>query len=611
MVKFLPGNAASAGHFWRALFEAAVTGRRTKSAANGTRIVRLSAFGLIVTLLLIIVVLANRYYQQYREALHQHEMASERAAEKLLLYTESVFDHAMVLIRTIAQEPDPQRRLTRDSCRGFFDPVDQPAGPMSKYGLGGIALVDRYGMLSSVCERNTGWRSNLSVDLSDRHYFSRLRDNPAVSYVITPPIANRLTGMPYLFMAHRLTGPAGEFAGVVLAAIDPEGLRPFLKALSAPEAAIAVEKTPVLIEISPDLQGSGLFRDVLAELFGVTSASPDATRTRTDAKDVVHLLARSDGTAWILAKKYSEGYGVTVVAGFSRDQALEDFRRDRRKTLLFISLLVASYLIFGTLLIERIRRIAKLSVAAEKARFEAEEANRTKSRFLAHMSHELRTPMNAIMGFGEIMAREVFGQHVQPKYREYSESILASATHLYGIIDHLIDLADISSGKWTPNNNEFDVRALLSDAEALSRGRAAAAGVTLEFESVSGDTRFRADRRLLLQIVFNLLGVAIGASVNGGIVRVVALRRTDGGMDLTIAGQGISLPLEECEDILSPFHGPADLARTQSTEMGFALALCRRLAELQAAAITIAGGPEKGAIMTISFPSTPDEESAA
>jgi PAS domain S-box-containing protein len=92
------------------------------------------------------------------------------------------------------------------------------------------------------------------------------------------------------------------------------------------------------------------------------------------------------------------------------------------------------------------RRLRENNTALENARFAAETANRTKSDFLANMSHELRTPLNSILGFSEVLADELFGK-LNERQKEYAKDIYSSGKHLLDLINDILDLAKVESGK--------------------------------------------------------------------------------------------------------------------------------------------------------------------
>ncbi len=154
----------------------------------------------------------------------------------------------------------------------------------------------------------------------------------------------------------------------------------------------------------------------------------------------------------------------------------------------------------------------------------AEAAQRAKALFFASMSHEMRTPLNAIIGFSDIMAMELFGPVGNARYKSYSGDIGRSAHHLLSLIDDLLDLSRAESGADPTGDKVVEIDEVLDEATRTVLPIAAAAGV--EIVRHSADQRLRAvgERRSLLQIVLNLLSNAIKMSPNGKPVLLDAAR---------------------------------------------------------------------------------------
>jgi signal transduction histidine kinase len=170
------------------------------------------------------------------------------------------------------------------------------------------------------------------------------------------------------------------------------------------------------------------------------------------------------------------------------------------------------------------RRLQDMTRRLEVAAEEAHAANRAKSTFLANMSHELRTPLNAILGFSEIMKDQHLGPVHNPRYLSYSKDIHASGRYLLGIINDILDLSKIESGKMSLDSAaEFALRPTLEASLALVSGLAGKFDVTVTADLPDGDVRLTAVERMVRQIVINLVGNAIKFTPAGG--RVHGLRR--------------------------------------------------------------------------------------
>ena len=126
--------------------------------------------------------------------------------------------------------------------------------------------------------------------------------------------------------------------------------------------------------------------------------------------------------------------------------------------------------------------IAELEQAksiSDEARARAEEANQAKSRFLATMSHELRTPLNAILGFSEIMRSEILGTHENPVYKEYANDIHQSGQHLLNLINEILDISRIESGRYELHEAPLTLAAVAEDCQRLMRLRSETKGLRI------------------------------------------------------------------------------------------------------------------------------------
>jgi two-component system sensor histidine kinase/response regulator len=160
--------------------------------------------------------------------------------------------------------------------------------------------------------------------------------------------------------------------------------------------------------------------------------------------------------------------------------------------------------------------------AAEDAKYEAIEANRSKSDFLANMSHELRTPLNSVIGFSEVLEDEMFGQ-LNEKQHSYVGNILASGKHLLGLINDILDLSKVEAGKVELEPARINLHTLLGSALTMLQEKALKHGIRLTLDVAPEEgLELIADERKLKQIMFNLLSNALKFTPEGGSVRVTA-----------------------------------------------------------------------------------------
>lgn len=237
-----------------------------------------------------------------------------------------------------------------------------------------------------------------------------------------------------------------------------------------------------------------------------------------------------------------------------------------------------------------------------------EEASRAKSDFLANMSHELRTPLNSILGFSEVLQEQMVGD-LNEKQQEYVKYIFTSGNHLLSLINDILDLAKVESGKMTLEANSFVLKALLESSMAILKEKAIKHDLAMELEvdpSLTAET-IEADERKLKQILFNLLSNALKFTPEGGAVRITAEKEGEF-FKITVADTGIGI---SPEDIGKLFHSFAQLESPYAKQYegtGLGLALTKKLVELHGGRIWVESEVGKGSSFIFTIPARQPEQ---
>ncbi|MCW5695262.1 MAG: PAS-domain containing protein [Bauldia sp.] len=247
--------------------------------------------------------------------------------------------------------------------------------------------------------------------------------------------------------------------------------------------------------------------------------------------------------------------------------------------------------------------------AEEKDR--AEDANRTKSAFLANISHELRTPLNAIIGFSEVMQSGMFGALGSPKYAAYCKDIHDSGTYLLGVINDILDMSRIEAGRLSLETEPLDLSEMVDEAIRVA---AQASGNELTVtDDVADGLAMEGDRRAMKQILLNLLSNAAKFTPTGGRVTVRARRCCDA-VVITVADSGIGIPRDALAKLGKPFEQVQNQFTKSHKGSGLGLAITRSLAELHGGAMRIFSREGVGTIVSVRLPArqpAPQAESDA
>jgi signal transduction histidine kinase/CheY-like chemotaxis protein len=214
------------------------------------------------------------------------------------------------------------------------------------------------------------------------------------------------------------------------------------------------------------------------------------------------------------------------------------------------------------------------------ARDVAERANRAKSEFLSRMSHELRTPMNAVLGFAQLLALDAT---LASRPREFLDHIMRAGKHLLHLINDVLDLAHVESGRMSLSPEPLPIDDILREVIALMKPLALQHGVTIELAALP-DAVVRGDRLRVKQVLLNLLSNAIKYNRPGGWVRIGGEPAAPGMQRVVVADSGQGIGPEGMAQLFEPFARlGAEHGAIEGTGIG--LSITRRLVEMMGGAV--------------------------
>ncbi len=242
-------------------------------------------------------------------------------------------------------------------------------------------------------------------------------------------------------------------------------------------------------------------------------------------------------------------------------------------------------------------------VAEHSARIEAELASKVKSEFISNMSHELRTPLNTVIGFSKILAEQDRGHVDSDEVVEYANLIHDAAVHLLSVVNDILDISKIQSGRYTLDARELDVGGILEDQIRTFREEAKMSGVTVASRFPPELPPIRGDEAKLTQIFNNILSNAIKFTRSEGTVTIEAARLPDDAVAVFIRDTGVGMTPDELEIAQQPF-GQVDGSRTRWREgTGLGLPIAKSLVELHGGEIQIRSKKDVGTEVAILLPS--------
>lgn len=444
-----------------------------------------------------------------------------------------------------------------------------------------------------------------NVNVADRDYFQALQNNPTATSFIGSPVENRGDGSWTIYLARRVNGSHGQFAGLVLGAMAMKYFEDFYHSvLPGQTSTIAmIRDDSILLARYPPSDAIGQsFSDIGGQRAALNGGTHGTIRESSPI----------DGTMRIKAAARVSHYPLVIMTTMTEDEALGNWS----SVALSLSLITAgcaAAIALAAMAVGRwsrqqrvLARAREEQSAAESARVAAEAellrereqiaaaANRAKSNFLAMMSHEIRTPMNAVLALTDTLLDDT----LDPEKRKIVQTIRESGDTLLRLLNDILDYSKMEAGHISLETLAFAPDALGQNMLSIMGSRAAAKGLFLKYDADADlPAAVLGDAGRIRQVLMNLVSNALKFTQTGGITiatRCVARDSDYASLEWIVTDTGIGISPQKIGALFAEFSQADSSITRRFGGTGLGLAISKRLIDQMGGDISVESAEGRG-----------------
>jgi signal transduction histidine kinase/CheY-like chemotaxis protein len=358
-----------------------------------------------------------------------------------------------------------------------------------------------------------------------------------------------------------------------------------------------------------------LFNVGAERMLGYLAAEVVNKISPSDIHDPQEVIARANALSLELGTTITPGFEALA---FKASRGIEDIYEltyickdgSRFPAIVSITALRDDYAdIIGYLLIGTHNSVRKrVELELNDVMAVADQANLAKSDFLSSMSHELRTPLSAILVFAQLM--QSGSPPPTTSQKRCIDQILKAGWYLLTLINEILDLALIESGKLSLSLEPISLAEVMRESQAMIEPQAQKRGISVAFPQLDGRYFVHADRTRLKQVLINLLSNAVKYNKSGGMVVVNCDVKTPGRIRICVKDSGDGLSAKQLTQLFQPFNRLGQEANAQEGT-GIGLVVCKRLVELMGGVIDVESTVGKGSVFWIELNLTAEPQAAS
>lgn len=421
------------------------------------------------------------------------------------------------------------------------------------------------------------------MNLGDRAHFRVHQEQPQAGLFVSKPVLGRVSRKWSIQLTRRIEAAGGGFGGVIVVSMDPFYFTRLYESakigkhsvvtLIGEDGIVRARRSGTTTDIGQDISKGELFRQIGGKRTGIA-----------------RFASGIDGRERVYAYRRVEGYPLLVVVGIDIADVLDSQSGVQAQLFKQAVVSTVAILLFTGIMLLLTRRLLR-------SHAQAIAANAAKTQFLSNMSHELRTPLNGILGYAELLTFEL----EQDAHREYADIIHSSGLHLLSLVNQLLQLNKIESGKDSAELAAENIRSVLTRVVDAHRSSAAQKGLTIDLAiGAQVPDMVLCDRMKLVQVLNNLLHNAIKFTDAGRIGVSLALHGPTLAFAVSDTGRGI--PAEVHEKIFEKFF-QVDAGDSRNGDgTGLGLCLVGELVRMMGGRVTLESTPGTGSTLAFTMP---------